>query len=276
MALKAGIQRVVPPIALDGWRAARRRASRRPPSWEFVGYQWVDDGAPGWDSDGVVEAYRAKLPRFRAAIAAPAPIGVRTEAISPATANEYHQNVILEYAYAVSRARGTRTALSILDWGGGFGFASLVVRELYPDLDVDFHVRDVPRVVEAARPLVPEVTFWDSDACLDRTFDLVTASSSLQYAPEWKATLARLGEAGSFLFLSRLPVTLTAPTFATRQRAYGTSYLGWVLNRAEPVAAANAAGLDFVREFHEGWSAAIPGAPGANEHRAFLFAQRRP
>jgi putative methyltransferase (TIGR04325 family) len=275
MPLKDGIKRVVPPIALDGWRAARRKYSRRPPSWEFVGYEWVDDD-PGWDSAGVVEAYRQKLPRFRQAIVAPAPIGVGSEAIATEAANPYDQNVVLECAYAVSRARGPRSQLSILDWGGGFGYTSFVVRELFPDLDVDFHVRDVPRVVAAARPLVPDVVFWDSDECLDREFDLVTASSSLQYAPEWKVMLSRLGHAGRSLFLSRLPVTLTAPTFATRQRAYATSYIGWVLNRDELLEAAHAADLDFVREFHEGWSADISGAPGANEHRAFLFTRRRP
>ena len=147
---------------------------------------------------------------------------------------------------------------------------------LFPDLEVEFHVRDVPRVVDAARALVPEVTFWDSDECLTRRFDLVTSSSSLQYARDWKATLSQLGRAGAFLFVSRLPVTPTAPTFATRQRAYGTSYIGWVFNRDELIAQADAAELEFVREFLEGFSAVIRDAPGSNEHRGFLFAGRRP
>ena len=78
----------------------------------------------------------------------------------------------------------------------------------------------------------PEVTFHDDDACLDRTYDLVLASSSLQYEPDWKALLRRLAAATSGLLLvTRLPVALEAPSFVILQRAqaygYATDYLGW-------------------------------------------------
>jgi putative methyltransferase (TIGR04325 family) len=223
----------------------------------------------------VVDAYRDKLPRFRAAIKAPAPIGILTEANSDAThASSYHQNVILEFAYAAARARGEASHLSVLDWGGGFGYLSFVLAELYPDLIVDYHVRDVPLVAESARSPVPGVTFWDNDECLTRRFDLVVASGSFQYFAEWKRGLMQLAGAARFLLLSRLPVTLDAPTFATRQRAYRTSYVGWVYNRDELVLGAEDAGLELVREFLEGFSCVIPNAPGNNEHRAFLFASR--
>ena len=164
--------------------------------------------------------------------------------------------------------------MSILDWGGGFGLLSLVVAEMFPDLEVDFHVREVPLVAQAGRDAMPQVHFWDDDTCLDRTFDLVNASSSLQYAARWEDTLTNLGSAGRFLLLSRLPVTSDPRSFVVRQRAYGTSYDGWVISHPALLETAGSAGLTLDREFIEGWSVAVSGAPGDNEHRAFLFNHR--
>ncbi len=115
------------------------------------------------------------------------------------------------------------------------------------------------------------MTFRDDDTCLGESFDLVIAASSLQYAPEWRTTLSRLGRAGRWLLVNRLPVTFDAPSFVVRQHAYGTSYCGWVINRDELIDAARPHGVALAREFLEGWSAPIPGAPGSNEHRGFLF-----
>src|SRR3954453_22489982 len=133
---REALRQITPPVFMTAYR----RVKKRPPTWEHLGPVWVEDDGPGWDSPGVVDAYVEKLPAFRAAVSSPAPIGVRTEALSEPTPNAYHQNVALEYAYAVARARGPRKGLSILDWGGGFGYMSLVVGELFPDDDVDFHV----------------------------------------------------------------------------------------------------------------------------------------
>jgi len=223
----------------------------------------------------VVDSYRRKLPEFRRAIAAPGCIGVPTEALLGTSPAQYDQNVLLEYAYAVARTSAGRDRISILDWGGGFGFLSFVVAELFPELTVDFHVKDVASVARAARDQVTDVTFWDDDTCLDRQFDLVTACGSLQYEPAWAATIARFGAAGDLVFLNRLPVALTTSSFVTRQHAYGTSYVGWVIGRTELLTAAAHAGLQFEREFVEGWSASIPRAPAPDEHRGFLFRRAR-
>ena len=81
----------------------------------------------------------------------------------------------------------------MLDWGGGVGYFALLCRTILPpEVDVDFHCRDVPLVCDAGRELLPEVTFWTDDACLEREYDLVVASSSLQYAEDWRALLGRL------------------------------------------------------------------------------------
>ena len=267
---RASLKRVTPPIVLDGVREYRRRRSKALPDWTFLGHDWPEETGPGWNAVGVVDAYRRKLPTFRDAIAAPAPIGVTTEALSAPTADAYHQNVILEHAYAVARASAGRDRISVLDWGGGFGFLSFVIAELFPELEVDFHVCEVPLVVDAARPLVPMVTFWDDDACLDRSYDLVVAASSLQYERDWRARLGQFAGRSRWVLLSRLPTTPGPRSFVVGQRAYGTSYVGWVIARGELLAVAKGA-IRLEREMLEGWSAEIPGAPEINEHRGFLL-----
>ncbi len=103
------------------------------------------------------------------------------------------------------------------------------------------------------------------------------ASSSLQYARDWRSALATLARAtGAFLLATRVPVALHARSFVVLQRAhrygYETEYLGWVLNRDELLVAARAAGLELRREFLlPAWLSAA-GAPEAPvEHRGFLF-----
>jgi hypothetical protein len=58
-----------------------------------------------------------------------------------------------------------------------------------------------------------------------------------------------------------------------RQRvpAYGTEYLGWVLNRDELLAAAERTGLRLVREFLLDYRPDVVGAPEQDETRAYLF-----
>jgi putative methyltransferase (TIGR04325 family) len=259
-------------------RAAARRIRGKKPwhAWEYLGTEWVDDGEEGWSSTSVADHYAQKLPTFRSAIEAPNCIGVPTEALLACEPGAYDQNIALEYAYAVTRAAGGRDRLSILDWGGGFGYMAIVVRELFPDLDVDFHVKEVPSTAEAARRHVADVTFWDDDSCLARSYDLVSACGSFQYSPDWRAQLGRFGAAAPFVLLTRTPVAITARSFLVRQQAYGTSYVGWVFSRSELLNAARHAGLSLVRELQEGFSAGVPGAPARDEHHGYLFRHMSP
>jgi hypothetical protein len=38
-----------------------------PPAWEYAGEHWVAGAGFAWDAQGVVDAYRRKLPEFRPA-----------------------------------------------------------------------------------------------------------------------------------------------------------------------------------------------------------------
>ena len=270
---RAFLRGITPPYVAS---AARRvRARRQLPTWAYMGTAWVnEDGEEGWNAETVARHYANKLDAFRASIASPKCIGVPTEALAGFTPTQYNQNVALGYAHAVARAASGSRRISILDWGGGFGFMAFLVRELFPEVELDFHVKEVPATARAAREHVDTVTFWDDDTCLDREYDLVSACGSLQYSSDWRSVLTQLGSAGSFLYLSRTPVADTATSYVVRQHAYGTSYVSWVLSRTDLLAVAKAAGLTLERELLEGWSADVPGAPARDEARGYLFSKR--
>jgi putative methyltransferase (TIGR04325 family) len=251
-----------------------------PPEWEYVREGWRRTAA-GWDVAAVAEAYREKWPSFLAAVEGPGPLGVNHE-VPLGTAvprdDREAQLTVLAFAYALAVAARRRDRLSLLDWGGGPGHYAVLARALFRDLELEYHSRDLPALAALGRELLPDDAFHDDDGVLDRTYDLVVASSSLQYAERWRETLAGLARAtGGYLYVARVPVALHAPSFVVLQRAhaygYDTEYLGWVIARDELLAEARAAGLRLVREVALPGLFAAAGAPECPvEHRGYLFA----
>jgi len=279
---------LTPPYLWAVLKALRRRqrgesppapAPDEPPEWEFVPEGWARPAA-GWDAAAIVRAYRAKWPSFLAAVRGPGPLGIghETPLGEPVGRDDRDaQQAVLVFAHALLTAARGRDRVSLLDWGGGPGHYAVLAQALAPELALDYHSRDLPALVALGRELLPQHSFHDDDACLERRYDLVLASSSLQYARDWRSALAALARAtGAFLLATRVPVALHARSFVVLQRAhrygYETEYLGWVLNRDELLVAARAAGLELRREFLlPAWLSAA-GAPEAPvEHRGFLF-----
>src|SRR5262249_44788363 len=152
------------------------------------------------------------------------------------------QSLIVAFAYVLARAAHGRDRISLLDWGGGIGHYYAIARAVLPEIELDYHCRDLPLLAARGRALLPQARFHDDDSCLERRYDLVVASSSLQYGEDWRGTLAGLARATSdFLYVTRVPLAVQVPSFVVIQRAqrhgYGTEYLGWVLNRDELLAA---------------------------------------
>lgn len=109
-------------------------------------------------------------------------------------------------AYIVALAGRDRERISVLDWGGGLGHYEALARPSVPGLELEYHVKETPAVCAQGRALRPELTFHDDETCLDRRYDLVVASSSLQYEPDRRALLARLSDAvGRYLYVARVP-----------------------------------------------------------------------
>jgi putative methyltransferase (TIGR04325 family) len=257
----------------------RRGPDVPPAEWEHVPEGWARP-AGGWDVDAIACVYRDHWPSFLDAVAGPGPLGVNHEvpAGRPVPRDELDaQQVVLAFAYALVRAARGRDRLSLLDWGGGPGHYAVLAAALFPELELEYHSRDLPGLVALGRELQPQHAFHDDDVCLDRSYDLVVASSSLQYSPDWRATLAGLARAtGGRLYLARVGVAVASPSFVVLQRvqAYGyeTEYLGWVLNRDELLGELASLGLELERELLMPETIDAAGAPEAPiRHRGFLL-----
>lgn len=287
-------KQLTPPVLWNGLKRAKDRLRGRPepepepqsppepPEWEYVPEGWARP-AKGWNADAVAAAYREKWPSYVAALAEPKPLGVYHEVVAGETVEpndrEAH-NMLVSFAYVLARAARGHDRISMLDWGGGLGHYLALSRAVLPDLTVEYHCRELPSVAAAGRELFPEALFYADDSCLVRRYDLVFASSSLQYAEAWRETFHDLaGSTHSYLYVTRVPLCLRVPSFVVLQRAhrygYETEYLGWVFNRGELLDEADAAGLSLVREFLLFGEIDAEGAPERPvEHRGFLFSRR--
>jgi putative methyltransferase (TIGR04325 family) len=247
-----------------------------PPEWEYVPEGWRRE-TRGWAVEEVARAYREKWPSYLAAIEAPQPLGVHHETAEVLRGDPGAHNMLVSFAYVLALAAGGRGRISVLDWGGGLGHYRALGRSVLPDLELDYHVKELPAVCAEGRAVSPEVAFHEDESCLEHRYDLAIVSSSVQYAEDWRRLLARLaGAAERYLYIARVPIALTSDSFVVLQRAhaygYQTEYLGWVLNRGELLQAAGASGLELTREFLLDARLSAAGAPeDPVDHRSFLF-----
>ena len=265
--------------------ARQTEAPSAAPEWEYVPEGWDrarragDASAVGWSAEDVARSYGEKWGRFLQAVEGPGPLGVGHEVPTGAPVDRYDvsaQNAVLAFAYALARSAAGSKTLSVLDWGGALGHYHVLARRLLPEVELDYHCRELPAVCAEGRKVLPEVTFYDTDECLERRYDLVLASGVLQYVEDWQGLLQRLAEASrAWMFLTRAPLARDHASFVVLQRAhaygYATEHLGWVFNRDELLGAAGRAGLELEREFVliPGWR--IAEAPDDVSHGGFLF-----
>jgi putative methyltransferase (TIGR04325 family) len=247
-----------------------------PPEWEHVPEGWQRE-QKGWDVGAVARAYRAKWPSYVAAIQAPRPLGVYHETAEVEEGDHAAHNMLVSFAYVLALAARGRERISMLDWGGALGHYYALARSVLPDLELDYHVKETPAVCAQGRDVLPEVSFHEDESCLGRRYDLVMASASLHYEPDWRTLVARLaGATEHHLYLARVPVALRAGSFVVLQRAhaygYETEYLGWVVNRAELLETAAANDVRHAREFLvDAWFSAAGAPEDPVGHRSFLF-----
>ena len=297
--VKWGLKAITPPIIVLGAKTLLIKLGLRQPDatpvteplpepevapeWEYVPEGWAraesDPSVKGWDVEAVAAAYKEKWPAFVRAIEAPKPLGVyheigAGEAITGEDAAAH--NLLLTFAYVAALAAHGKDRLTFLDWGGGIGHYGELARAVLP-VEVDYHCREVPATVAVARELGIEGRFVSDHSWSDRSYDLVLASGSLQYAEDWRAQLGELAAVtNGFLFVTRLPSARSSGSFHILQRAYRygyeTEYVGWVVGRPELLEAAAGLGLTLEREFVlDAWLSA-PGAPeDPIGHRGFLF-----
>ena len=282
---KEFLRAVLPPVVVSAARHVRLTSER--PVWEYVPEGWArqrEDPHLGWDAETVADAHRAIWKRWLNAVGGTGALGVdfwmylhdAQIAAEFESSLPFAHNAVMTFGYVLARTAHARQSISVLDWGSGVGQYHPLARALLPEVEIEYHCRDVPVLTAVGRELLPEVAFYEDDSCFGRRYDLVFASSSLQYVEDWKTALQRLGGATRrYLLLTRTPTVARNPSFVVLQRGrpygFGTDVLEWFLNRDELLECAAGAGLRLVREFVMLDSTPASGAPEQARYRGFLF-----
>jgi putative methyltransferase (TIGR04325 family) len=264
--MKVPVSELVPPALMRFLRVLKTRVRG---DWSVSRDGWTD--GPGWNVPSVAEFQRAHWADFVAAVRGTAPLdvaGART--IAPDAAMH---NTVMAYGYVLGRAAHMRQRVRMLDWGGGLGHYRVLGEALFPDLALDYTCVDLPPLVNTGRELQPDTRFTDdASEALAKRYDLVVASSSLHYSRDWRDVARKLANASDgFVYVTRLPVVERAESFVVRQKAYGTEYCGWFLNRHELIEAFTREGMVLDREFLLGEQPIVPDAPEQARYRGFLF-----
>lgn len=263
------------------------RLRRVQPEWEYVPEGWQrqrSDPGVGWHVGTVADAHRAVWSRWLDAVDGTGPLGVDFWRYMRESRRNgdfernwgFAHNLVMTFGYVLARTAHAREAISVLDWGGGVGQYYPLAKALLPDVQIDYHCKDVPVLSAVGRELLPDVTFYDDDSCLDRRYDLVFASGSLQYVEDWRGALRGLGQAAQrHLLLMRTSTIDHNPSFVVVQRAqsygFGTDVLEWFLNRNELLDCASSAGVRLVRELVMLDKTPAAGVPEQARYRGFLF-----
>lgn len=280
MSIKEIIKLFAPPIFVKLARSVFPKERAAPPEWQYIADGWKYERfhpeVKGWNVTDVLEAYKSKWANFVEMTEGTGPLGVAHESDLAANEDINNHNTILTFAYALTLAARGLTSLSMLDWGGGIGHYFLLAKAVLPGVAIDYHCKDVPVVAEYGARLFPGQHFYSDDSCLQRTYDFVMASTSMHYTEDWKSLFAGLTAAAQgYVFITRLPTALLAPSYVFLQRAYNygynTEYLGWCLNRGEFLNEGEKLGLSLIREFIIGERPTIVDAPEPCQYRGFLF-----
>ena len=121
-------------------------------------------------------------------------------------------------------------------------------------MHIEYHCYDTPVLCGLGRELLPYASFHENaDDVFKRQYELVLASSSIQYFENWPEILRKLAAATrGYLYVTRVPTVHRAPSFVVVQRphqfGYKTEYLGWFLNRREFLDRAGNMGLDLAQD----------------------------
>lgn len=279
--MKHFLQELTPPILLRAaYKLLNRIAPQKPIEWEYIPEGWAyaktHHEVKGWNVQDILDKYKKKWPHFIEKAKGINSLGFVHESNLTTNSNIHDHNTIMTFAYALALAAQNLKTLSLLDWGGGIGHYALLSKALLPDIPIDYHCKDVPKLANYGAKLFPQYHFYTDDSCFARSYDFVMASTSIHYIENWQALFASLARVTSrYLYIANLPTVLQAPSFVFIQRpytyGYNTEYLSWCLNQDEFLAYAEGTEVELVRMFTYGHRPIIHNAPEQNEYRGFLF-----
>lgn len=270
------LKEVVPPILLRGFRHVADIISRNESEYTYCPEGWPSDTPVGWNSQSAVEAYLSSWSDFRNRVQDRVPWDLK-DSNSQASMNDVSvQNMRLVFAYAYLRAAYGYPELKVLDWGGGIGHYYVLAHNILPELVLDWTIKDLPLLCAAGERLLPTVRFTSrDDEAFAEQYQFVLASSSLQYAEDWRTTAKNLARATKkWLLITRHPLCHRKGNYVLVQRSYGTVYPGWVFNRREFLTYMETeCGLSLVREFLISPGNKVTAVPEQTEARGFLFSK---
>lgn len=178
----------------------------------------------------------------------------------------------MTYACALALAAHQKRAFKVLDYGSGVGDYYWFRKAMLPGVELEYHCKDLPAVVEEVRKVSSAVIWHTEDGCLGQQYDMVMFNTSLQYIQGWQSFLRRAAAAVRiYLYLSQVPTVERVPGYVAVQRMGGASVLHQQFNRAEILGTVQGAGLRLVREFLMGEHPWIRNAPEQPTVRGWLF-----
>lgn len=265
----------IPPIVIKGAWFVKNNFIKTTLEYAPAGWQTQLNNSrnKGWNVDSVIDTEKIKWANFCRNLKGARPLGFSHEHtdLSEIRNPNFH-NVHISYAYVLALAAHKKDRISVLDWGGALGHYYQVGRAVLPDVDIDFHVKEVPMMVQAGKMLNPDVGWYDDESCLDRDYDLIMITGSLPYIQDWAELLQRISDSvNEYLYVARLPIVEHGPSFLAIQRIYNSQMLHQQLNQTAFLEAVKKTGLALVREFVVGDRPYIKGAPEQCEIRGWLF-----
>jgi len=252
-----------------------------PKIWNWLRYSYggfhVVDSWPGSTTNGwkyaVTEAAMANDESVRRMLKGQA-IGVLPEEsldILPDRTMDFH-HWIMQFVFIVARSAMGRDELKLLDFGGGFGTHALALKRMLPSLRVEYTVCDLPEFCKIGEKLNQNVTFISDLEQADTDYQLVYASSSIQYIKNWQNLIAHLCKISNrYIFITRTPFVLNHSPFIAVQKAYGTEYPGWVFNFHDFVKELQGHDMRLSEVFINGRGNPVKASGEMNIHLGLLF-----
>jgi putative methyltransferase (TIGR04325 family) len=145
------------------------------------------------------------------------------------------RNAVLPVVVAMLLSRQARA--KILDFGGGLGTAFMALSRAIGDdiARVDYHVVEVDGICRDGRELFSGrcgPTF-EADLPQGGGFDVVTASSVLQYVKDWPGVVRRLAGYGALYLVLGDVFIGEFQSYVTLQNYYDSRIRHWFVNAAE-------------------------------------------
>ncbi len=181
-------------------------------------------GLLGWDDLSIVLSRVEQIKEIKGSLQSHLPLG-KTKA-------DHHNFITFGYVLGLV---ATKDKISILDWGGAFGHYYLYAKRLFPKLEIEYTCKELPDTINYGKQYNKEINFINNDQeAVSKTYDLVFASSSLQYSDDWQKTLYQLGTAAkNYLFIARIHLIIEEISQRVAEEAYGKNINSWLINRTE-------------------------------------------